>query len=47
MLCTVTVDVDDTDAAIAFLNCINQLSYIDIKSIEVKERSDGDQDKDI
>lgn len=37
MLCTVTVDVNDADDAIAFLNCINQLSYIDVKSIEVKE----------
>lgn len=40
MLCTVTVDVDDTDDAISFLNCINQLSYIDIKSIDVKEESE-------
>lgn len=47
MLCTVDIEVNDTDDAIAFLNCINQLSYIDIKSIKVKERSDGDQDKDI
>lgn len=40
MLCTVTVDVNDTDEAISFLNCISQLSYIDIKSIEVKEEKD-------
>lgn len=39
MLCTVTVDVNVTDEAIAFLSCISQLSYIDIKSIVVKEKS--------
>lgn len=37
MLCTVTVDVDNTDGVIAFLNCINDLSYIDVKFIEAKE----------
>lgn len=47
MLCTVTVDVKDAESAIALLNCINQLVYIDIKSIEVKENSDGNEDKDI
>lgn len=44
-ICTVTVEVNDRSDAISFLNCIDQLSYIDIKAIEIKEKADMEREE--